>query len=74
MRREHDLSKLKWRRNPYARRLKKPVTIRLDQDLIAYFKNLGHPIGIPYQRLVNLYLRECAQSRRTPQIRWGDDS
>ena len=71
MRREYDLTKLAWKPNPFARRLKKLVTIRLDSDLIAYFKGLSREIGIPYQRLINLYLRECAASKRKPAIRWG---
>ena len=74
MRNEYDLSKLAWKRNPYAKRLKKTVTIRLDQDLIAYFKKLGGDLGIPYQRLINLYLRECAESRRRVVVRWIDAS
>ena len=74
MRKEYDLTKLDWRRNPYARRLRKPVTIRLDEDLIAYFKRLGNETGMAYQRLINLYLRECAASKRRPSIRWDDAS
>ena len=74
MRREYDLTKLAWTRNPYARRLRKPVTIRLDQDLIVYFKRLGRETGMAYQRLINLYLRDCAASKRRPSIRWEDAS
>jgi uncharacterized protein (DUF4415 family) len=74
VRKEYDLTKLDWRRNPYARRLRKPVTIRLDEDLIAYFKRLGNETGMAYQRLINLYLRECAASKRRPSIRWDDAS
>ena len=74
MRREYDLAKLAWKRNPYARRLRKPVTIRLDQDLIVYFKRLGRETGMAYQRLINLYLRDCAASKRRPSIRWEDAS
>ncbi len=74
MRREYDLSKLEWKRNPYARRLRRPVTIRLDQDLIVYFKRLGRETGMAYQRLINLYLRDCAASKRRPSIRWEDAS
>jgi len=70
VRKEYDLSGLSWRRNPYAKRLKKVVTIRLDEDLIAYFKQLSREVGIPYQRLINLYLRECAFSKRKPAVRW----
>jgi uncharacterized protein (DUF4415 family) len=74
MRKEYDLSELSWKRNPYAKRLKKTVTIRLDQDLIAYFKDLGRGLGIPYQRLINIYLRECAESRRKAVVHWEDAS
>ena len=57
MRKEYDLAKLKSRRNPYARDLKRQVTIRLGVDVIAYFKGLAEETGIPYQQLINLYLR-----------------
>jgi len=74
MRNEYDLSKLRWKRNPYAKRLKKPVTIRLDEDLVEYFKKLGSAVGIPYQRLINMYLRECAESGRKAVVRWEEAS
>jgi uncharacterized protein (DUF4415 family) len=52
------------RKNPYARRLKKQVTIRLEEDVLAYFKRMAEEQGIPYQNLINLYLRDCmAQGR-----------
>jgi uncharacterized protein (DUF4415 family) len=66
MRREYDFSKMKGRRNPYAARLKKPVTMRLGSDVVEYFKTLGGEMGVPYQQLINMYLRDCAQSRRRP--------
>ncbi len=56
--------------NPYAKRLKKQVTIRIDEDTIAYFKDMATAKGIPYQSLINLYLRECAQSRRDLKLSW----
>ncbi len=68
MRKNYDFSKA--RRNPYAKRLKKQVTIRLDRDTIAYFKELSDDVGIPYQTLINLYLRECAASGKRLSIRW----
>jgi uncharacterized protein (DUF4415 family) len=68
MRKRYDFSKA--RRNPYAGRLKKQVTIRLDQDTIAYFKELSGETGIPYQTLINLYLRECAASGKKLSLRW----
>jgi uncharacterized protein (DUF4415 family) len=68
MRKHYDFSKAK--RNPYARRLKRQVTIRLDQATVAYFKNLSQETGIPYQTLINLYLRECASTRKRLSIAW----
>jgi len=70
VRKEYDLSNLAWKRNPYAKHLKKSITIRLDEDLIQYFKRLGKEVGIPYQRLINMYLRECAASQRKAVVRW----
>jgi predicted DNA binding CopG/RHH family protein len=68
MRQEYDFSKA--RRNPYAKRLKKRVTIRLDEPTIAYFKDLAEETGIPYQTLINLYLRDCATSGRKLEMDW----
>ena len=68
MRQEYDFSKA--RRNPYAKRLKKRVTIRLDEPTIAYFKDLADETGIPYQTLINLYLRDCATSGRKLEMDW----
>ena len=67
MRKEYDFSKGK--RNPYARRLKKQITIRLENETIDYFKALAEETGIPYQTLINLYLRDCATSRRKLSMR-----
>ena len=64
MKREYDLSKMKSRPNPYAKRLKKQLTIRMGVDIIAYFKAMATETGIPYQNLINLYLRECVVSQR----------
>ncbi len=63
MKKEYDFSKMKGRKNPYAKNLKKQVTLRLGMDVIEYFKTLAEETGIPYQNLINLYLRECAHSR-----------
>jgi uncharacterized protein (DUF4415 family) len=71
MRAEYDLTKLRGRKNPYAARQKKQVTIRLGTDVIAYFKDLAKETGIPYQNLINLYLRDCAGSGRELKIRWA---
>ena len=59
------------RRNPYAKRLKKQITIRIDEDTIGYFKDLSEEKGIPYQRLINLYLRDCADSQRKLKVKWS---
>jgi uncharacterized protein (DUF4415 family) len=68
MRREYDFSKAK--RNPYARRLKRQVTIRLDQETIGYFKQLALETGVAYQTLINMYLRDCAASKRKLKLEW----
>jgi uncharacterized protein (DUF4415 family) len=64
MRKEYDFSKMKSRRNPYAKQLKKQVTLRLGVDVIDYFKQMAQETGIPYQNLVNLYLSQCAHSHK----------
>jgi len=71
MRKEYDFSKMKGRKNPYARRLKKLVTIRMGIDIIDYFKQRSQDTGIPYQNLINLYLRDCVQSGRKISIKWA---
>lgn len=64
MRKEYDFSKMSGRRNPYAKTLKKQVTLRLGVDVIDYFKQMAQETGIPYQNLVNLYLRQCVHSHK----------
>jgi predicted DNA binding CopG/RHH family protein len=71
MRKQYDFSKAK--RNPYARKLKKQVTIRLDEPTIDYFKKLAREVGVPYQTLMNLYLGDCASSGRRLDMRWIED-
>jgi len=71
MRKEYDFSKMKGRKNPYAKALKKQVTLRLGVDVIEYFKQLAKETGIPYQNLVNLYLRECAVSHKRLRLLWA---
>ncbi|HRC85827.1 MAG TPA: BrnA antitoxin family protein [Thermoanaerobaculia bacterium] len=71
MRDHYDFSQA--RRNPYARRLKKQVTIRLDEDTLGYFKELAARIEIPYQTLINMYLRDCALSHRELRLSWGSE-
>jgi uncharacterized protein (DUF4415 family) len=67
---EYDLSKMKSRKNPYASKLKKPVTIRLSEDVISYFKEMADEKGVPYQSLINLYLRDCVAQHRKIDISW----
>ena len=68
MRKEYDFTKS--RKNPYIAQLKKQITIRLDEDAITYFKTISEEVGIPYQSLINLYLRDCAASRRKLNLNW----
>ena len=68
MRKSYDFSKAI--RNPYAKRLKRQITIRLDQPTIDYFKGLAEETGVPYQTLINLYLRDCAEKSRKLAMRW----
>ncbi len=70
MKKEYDFSKMKSRKNPYASKLKKPVTIRLSEDVIEYFKGMSEESGIPYQSLINLYLRDCANHHRKVDVQW----
>jgi BrnA antitoxin of type II toxin-antitoxin system len=70
MRAEYDLSKMKSRRNPYASKLKKPVTMRLSEDVLEYFKGMAAEAGVPYQSLINLYLRDCIAQNRRVEIKW----
>lgn len=70
MKAEFDLSKMKSRKNPYASKLKKPVTIRLSDDVISYFKEMAEESGVPYQSLINLYLRDCVSQHRKIDILW----
>lgn len=70
MRKEYDIKNLNPRKNPYSNRVKKQVTINLDGDVIAYFKNQSENLGIPYQTLINLYLSDCVTSKRELQMSW----
>lgn len=71
MKAEYDLSKMKSRKNPYASKLKKSVTIRLSEDVIGYFKAMAEEAGVPYQSLINLYLRDCVAHHRKLNINWN---
>jgi len=68
MRKEYDFSKA--RKNPYASQLKKSITIRLDEESVNYFKSISEEVGIPYQSLINLYLRDCAASHKKLNLSW----
>lgn len=68
MRSEYDFSKAK--KNPYAKKLKTRTTIRLDGDVIKYFQSLAKAHSIPYQTLINLYLRDCMKGKVEPKIDW----
>ena len=71
MRDHYDFSKMRGRKNPYVKHLKQSVTIRLDKDTISYFKSLAGESGIPYQTLINLYLRDCAVNGRKLHMKWA---
>lgn len=68
MREEYDFSGA--RKNPYTKKLKKQITINIDNDIIDYFKTLAEKAGIPYQTLINLYLKDCASNERQLQLLW----
>lgn len=70
MKKEYDLSKMKSRRNPYAAKLKRQVTIRMGDDVIEYFKGMSEETGIPYQTLINLYLKDCVSKERELDLSW----
>ena len=61
---------MKGRKNPFAKKLKKQITIRLGIDVLEYFKDLSMETGIPYQNLINLYLRDCVNSKKRPVLKW----
>ena len=70
MREEYDISRLNPRKNPYAKQLKKQITIKIDSTTIRYFKDLSEESGIPYQTLINMYLKDCADHKRKLQMNW----
>ena len=70
MRKGYDFSRAK--KNPYFRMLKRQVTIRLDEETVEYFKKMAKEAGVPYQTLINLYLRDCAASSRKLLLRWEE--
>ena len=68
MKKEYDFSQSI--KNPYIKKLKKQISIRIENDTIEYFKELASKTGIPYQNLMNMFLRECAEKNMTPNIQW----
>ncbi len=70
MKKEYDLHKMKSRKNPYASRLKKQITIRLDNSTVEYFKQLSKETGFSYQTLINLYLKDCAEHSKKLKVQW----
>jgi len=70
MKAEYDLASMKARKNPFAAKLKQQVTIRMGGDVIEYFKAMAEETGIPYQSLINLYLRDCVAKHRKPDLSW----
>jgi uncharacterized protein (DUF4415 family) len=74
MRDHYNFSKMKGRKNPYTKYLKQPVTMRLDRDTVSYFKSMSDDTGIPYQSLINLYLRDCASNERKLQMKWQSEN
>lgn len=71
MKAEYDFSKMKSRKNPYASKLKRQVTIRMGEDVIEYFKKMAEETSIPYQSLINLYLRDCVEQQRRIDLSWA---
>jgi uncharacterized protein (DUF4415 family) len=72
MKKNYNLKKLKWTPNPYSKHLKKSVTIRMDEDVVEYFKSLAESEHIPYQSLINKFLRFCKESKLSPAIKWEE--
>lgn len=70
MRDEYDIKNLNPRKNPYAKHLKKQITININSDTVDYFKRQSELSGIPYQTLINLYLSDCAANKRELQLTW----
>ncbi len=71
MRAHYDFSTMKGKKNPYLSRLKQPITIRLEKETVSYFKALAIDVGMPYQNLINLYLRDCAWHHKKLELKWA---
>ena len=69
MRKEYDFSKAE--KNPYAGKFKRQITLRLEEQVVDYFKGLSKEADIPYQTLINFYLRDCVETRRKPKVKWA---
>lgn len=67
---EYDIDNLNPRPNPYAKELKKQVTIKISPSVIDYFKDQAAKVGMPYQTLINLYLSDCVNNKRELQMTW----
>jgi hypothetical protein len=72
MKAHYDFAKMRGEKNPYISRLKQPITIRLDKGTVAYFKGLANEVGMPYQNIINLYLRDCALHHRRLELKWAE--
>jgi uncharacterized protein (DUF4415 family) len=71
MRKSYDFGEMKGEKNPYVKQLKQPITIRLDKTTVAYFKVLAEEMGMPYQNLINHYLRDCALNHKKLKLKWA---
>ena len=71
MRPEYNFAEMKGEKNPYAASLKQPITIRLDKPTVSYFKSLATEVGMPYQNLINLFLRDCALNHKKLELKWA---
>ena len=71
MRSHYDFSKMKGKKNPNLKSLTPSLPLRLDKDVVAYFKSMSAKTGIPYQNLINLYLRDCAEHGRELKMKWA---
>lgn len=67
---EYDIKNLNPRKNPYAKKLKKQISINIDSSVIDYFKQQANETGIPYQTLINLYLADCAEKKKKLKLDW----
>lgn len=74
MKKSYDLKNLEWKSNPYVKKLKKSITIRIDQDVLEYFQKLSEKAEMPYQTLLNMFLRSCKEGEFKPKIKWSKAS